>query len=34
MHICFKSWLYNNSMPQDKFNEEDEKEENCKASEA
>ncbi len=34
MHMCFKSWLYNSLMLWDKFNEEDKKEEDCKASEA
>ncbi len=34
MHMCFKSWLYNSSMLQDEFDEEDEKEEDCKVSEA
>ncbi len=34
MHMCFKSWLYNNSMLQNEEDEEDEKEEDCKASKA
>ncbi len=33
MHMCFKSWLYNSSMLRDEFDEEDEREEDCKASE-
>ncbi len=33
MHMCFKSWLYNSSMLQDEFDEEDEREEDCEASE-
>ncbi len=32
--MCFKSWLYNSSMLQDEFDEEDEREEDCEVSEA
>ncbi len=34
MHMCFKSWWYNSSMLWDEFNEEDKREEDCKASES